>query len=387
MRHHIRTCSLATLAILALLTCASLCPAAAPKVGEKPKFSFKTIDGKLITPDTLKGRIVVFDFWATWCGPCMHEAPHMVKLNAEYAPKGVQIIGISMDQDAATATKTAKEHGLVWPQVWDGSGWHSTPATAWDVHAIPQVFVLSPDGVLLKDCDPTELDGVLAEIVKKYPTAGPLRARATDVLKEASKILADTKDPDKALAKLADIPDGVKPDSALTEAAQSFMNNLDDDKARAALAANTSAAKTLDALGAKPPAPKVAVAAAADAKPAGIPPQVLDARLAAAEKERAAGLDLDAYPKYKWIAEKAPDSPQAEAAAKQVAIYEADTAFLARQAKAKHEQEAAALLWEANGQENNGRVDAAKATYKKIVTNYKETPSAGDAAKALARLR
>src|SRR5688500_20259321 len=77
----------------------------AVNVGDKPEISFKAIDGTAVSSEKLKGRIVVVDFWATWCGPCMAMADEMVAINEEYHDKGLQMIGISLDQDRAKLVK------------------------------------------------------------------------------------------------------------------------------------------------------------------------------------------------------------------------------------------------------------------------------------------
>src|SRR5215210_7847310 len=94
----IRNRSLALTVLLAALASPAL---AVVNVGDKPKLEFKSTDGTAVSMDKLKGRIVVVDFWATWCGPCMAMADEMVAMNNEYGGKGLQMIGISLDENRA----------------------------------------------------------------------------------------------------------------------------------------------------------------------------------------------------------------------------------------------------------------------------------------------
>src|ERR1051325_2610102 len=122
---------------LAVLFCIAPASLAIVNLGDKPVLTFHAVDGTPISLDKLRGKIVVVDFWATWCGPCMAEADHMVSLKDQYESKGVQIVGISLDQNKSQMIKTAKEKGFAWPQYFDGKVWQNEIATEWGVRGIP----------------------------------------------------------------------------------------------------------------------------------------------------------------------------------------------------------------------------------------------------------
>src|SRR5688572_16643635 len=108
MKHGLRA---ALLLSAALLVGTSASPAgAAVGVGEKPQYNLNLAGGGgQLSSEKLKGKIVLIDFWATWCGPCMAQAPHMVEVNSKYAAKGLQIVGISLDDAAPPMMKVAQE--------------------------------------------------------------------------------------------------------------------------------------------------------------------------------------------------------------------------------------------------------------------------------------
>jgi thiol-disulfide isomerase/thioredoxin len=118
-------------------------------VGKKiTPFKATRTDGKEVSfPEDYKGKLVMLDFWATWCGPCMGEVPELVKNYNEYHPKGIEILGISLDQpDAAEKVKSVTaDKGMTWPQVYDGKFWKAAVAEMYGIDSIPAAFLIDGD--------------------------------------------------------------------------------------------------------------------------------------------------------------------------------------------------------------------------------------------------
>jgi peroxiredoxin len=111
-------------------------------------FKTKKMDGTEVNfPTDYKGKIVMLDFWATWCGPCMGEVPGLVKAYDEFHPQGFEILGISLDQPKSedkVKTVTA-DKGMTWPQVYDGKFWKAEIADLYGINSIPAAFLVDGD--------------------------------------------------------------------------------------------------------------------------------------------------------------------------------------------------------------------------------------------------
>jgi len=108
-------------------------------------FTAKTTAGKSVTfPADYKGKVVLLDFWATWCGPCLAELPNVLSNFAKYKASGFDILGISLDKNQDGMTSFTKEKGMTWPQIFDGKMWQTEQVLLYGVEGIP--FMLIVDG-------------------------------------------------------------------------------------------------------------------------------------------------------------------------------------------------------------------------------------------------
>ena len=89
-----------------------------PVVGETYDFTVVDTTGKTITSRHLRGKVVVIDFWATWCPPCLTAVPHLKELYSQYHDKGLEIVGFSTDTSRSDLENFVKRNGISWPQVW-----------------------------------------------------------------------------------------------------------------------------------------------------------------------------------------------------------------------------------------------------------------------------
>lgn len=114
-----------------------------------PDFDEKDLAGKPLSVANYKGKVVLIDFWATWCGPCVAEFPNVLKTYEKYHPKGFEMIGISLDQDEKALKTFIKERGVTWQQFFDGKGWGNKLAGKYGVNSIPATYLLDGEGKIL----------------------------------------------------------------------------------------------------------------------------------------------------------------------------------------------------------------------------------------------
>ena len=132
-----------------------------------PDFSLPSKNGKEVAISSFRGKYVLLDFWASWCGPCRGENPHVVEIYKEYHPKGLEIFGVSLDNNKEAWVKAIADDGLVWKHGSDLKGWQSAPAQLYSVSGIPHTVLLDENNkIIAKNLRGDELKQKIAELLK-----------------------------------------------------------------------------------------------------------------------------------------------------------------------------------------------------------------------------
>jgi len=133
-----------------------------------PDFDVKDTAGKPLAIANYKGKVVLLDFWATWCGPCVKELPNVIKTYEANHKQGFEIIGISLDKEEAKLASFIKEKNMTWVQYFDGLGWQNKLAVKYGVNSIPATYLLDGKGDIIgKDLRGEALDQAVAKALAK----------------------------------------------------------------------------------------------------------------------------------------------------------------------------------------------------------------------------
>jgi thiol-disulfide isomerase/thioredoxin len=384
-------------------------------VGDKPQWVARDIDGNQISSASLDGKMVLIDLWATWCHFCMEEVPHVVRVNEQYGPQGLVIVGISQDQDRSAWQRGIKEKGMNWVQSLDSDNKDPLSKQFGDAKGgIPYAVLLSPAGEVLWAGHPAQMDGPLADAFKKFTPRILDKRTLAEVTAALDKAETAVKGGDMLAAAraMSKVPAGATKEKSLAPRVEQLQKDLSEYvagilteaeelvgkqdytgaitklgpvSALPGLADSKKAAEKLAAIKAMPEA-KAAFEAAAKAEQERAKAARSEDALNAAKKLKADKKDEQAYLAFKDVARQYAALPAGAAAAEEVAAYEKDPSFVKRVTTGASEAKARAALNLANSYKNAGRADLAKTKYQAVIDQFPGTPAAAEAKKELEAL-
>jgi len=133
-----------------------------------PEFTVRDLDGKTVSSASLRGKVTLLDFWATWCVPCVKNAPELSRLHRDWSGRGFQVLGVSIDEGGAKKVRPfLKKHAVSYPIALDGG-----KPTAWQsfrVKAVPAAYLIDAEGNIVRQwlgrVDPAEIEAALSELI------------------------------------------------------------------------------------------------------------------------------------------------------------------------------------------------------------------------------
>lgn len=127
-----------------------------------------TVKGDTISLASLKGKVVLLDFWASWCGPCRVANKHLVKLYAKYQPQGFEIFSVSVDDDKKDWEKAIIKDKITWLQVIDPRNWGAQSAVSWGISVLPTTFLINKKGdVVMIDPKEKQLENAIKQLLQE----------------------------------------------------------------------------------------------------------------------------------------------------------------------------------------------------------------------------
>ena len=138
------------------------------KIGQvAPDISLPDPEGKIATLSSLRGKYVLLDFWASWCGPCRQENPNVVRIYQQYKDMGFEVFSVSLDREKTSWVKAIEADGMEWKHASDLGMWESAVVPLYKIDAIPMTFLLDKNGkVIDKNLRGKKLDKKLEELFK-----------------------------------------------------------------------------------------------------------------------------------------------------------------------------------------------------------------------------
>jgi peroxiredoxin len=134
-------------------------------LGKPVKLQFTAVDGRSVDLAALKGKVVLIDFWATWCRPCVGEVPDVKKTYDQFHAKGFEIVGISLDKDKDKLTQFVADNKMEWPQFFDGLYWQNKYARQFGIESIPAMWLIDKKGALRNVNARADLSGEVQKLL------------------------------------------------------------------------------------------------------------------------------------------------------------------------------------------------------------------------------
>jgi thiol-disulfide isomerase/thioredoxin len=113
---------------------------------EPMELKFTAVDGREFDIADYRGKVVLIDFWATWCGPCIAGMPELIDLHKKHHEAGLEIVGISFDRDKEALEKFVADNEMPWVQYFDGKTWDNDYGRKYRIRAIPTMWLVGRDG-------------------------------------------------------------------------------------------------------------------------------------------------------------------------------------------------------------------------------------------------